>query len=364
MLLHSYGHKVIVNKFLISSLLANLFLAACTGLITESNSTVTPFDLEESEKSVITFPVVIDTDMAPDDWMAILYLLRRPDVSVRAVTVTGAGETHCEPGVENALGLLALAGQPDIPVACGRETPLMGDHVFPDTWRQAVDGMLGLELPLNDHTGSALPAAELLAQVIASSPDKVHLLTLGPLTNVAEALQTDPSLVENIETITIMGGAVDVAGNIAAEGHPIDNHTAEWNIYLDPHAARIVIESGAPITLVPLDATNHAPLTLDFYRQLKRDRVTPEAKFVYDVLTNLYDMIRSRHYYFWDPLAAAILTDNSLAAWQTRKIIVIDEEGPESGRTKPVENGFPVQVAVSADRSRFEDLFLSTLNSR
>lgn len=85
--------------------------------------------------------VVIDTDMAGDDWMAILYLLQRPDIIVQAITVTGTGEAHCQAGVKNALGLVALAGNNPIPVACGRETPLQGDHVFPDSWRSSVDSL-------------------------------------------------------------------------------------------------------------------------------------------------------------------------------------------------------------------------------
>ena len=68
-------------------------------------------------------PVVVDTDMAADDWMAILYLLQQSDVDVKAITVAGTGEAHCAPGVQNALDLAVLAGRPEIPVACGRETP-------------------------------------------------------------------------------------------------------------------------------------------------------------------------------------------------------------------------------------------------
>ncbi len=76
-------------------------------------------------------PVIIDTDLAADDWLAILYLLQRPEVSVKAITLTGAGEVHCDPGVANAMKLVALATDEAIPVACGRETPLAGDHTFP-----------------------------------------------------------------------------------------------------------------------------------------------------------------------------------------------------------------------------------------
>ena len=76
-------------------------------------------------------PVVIDTDMSLDDVMAILYLLQRPDVKVKAITVSGTGHVHCGPGMQHALGLIAIAGAQDIPVACGRDKPLQGDHAFP-----------------------------------------------------------------------------------------------------------------------------------------------------------------------------------------------------------------------------------------
>jgi len=308
-------------------------------------------------------PVVIDTDMAADDWLAILYLLNQPDVSIKAITVTGAGEAHCEPGVQHALGLIALAGRSGIPVACGRETPLQGDHAFPTAWREGVDNLQGLTLPegSNPATGTAV---ELLAAVIQASPEKIILLTLGPLTNVAEALQATPTLKDQLAAIVIMGGAVKVPGNVGASGVGIDNPVVEWNIYADPHAASLVFQSGAPITLVPLDATNQAPITMDFYNQLERSHVTPEAEFVYDVLTGQKDFIESGGYYFWDPLAAAILADESLAAIETMSLKVVEEEGLESGWTQPTKDGTPMRVAVWADGQRFERIFLDALNAQ
>ena len=307
--------------------------------------------------------IVIDTDMAADDWMAILTLLQRPEVTVRAITVTGTGEAHCAPGIRHALGLAALSGDDKILVACGRETPLQGNHAFPDSWREGVDTLLGLTLPEGQDTASNLTAVELLASVIQSSPVKVTLLTLGPLTNIAEALQNNPSLADNIERIYIMGGAVDVPGNVGASGVGINNNTAEWNIYVDPYAANIVLQSSAPIALVPLDATNHAPLTARFYNRLKSNHTSPEATFVFDVLTQQKAFIDSGGYYFWDPLAAAILADESLATFQNKNLCVVETEGPESGWTKS-GNGCPeVRVAVSADGGRFEEMFLDTLNT-
>jgi pyrimidine-specific ribonucleoside hydrolase len=307
--------------------------------------------------------IVIDTDMDSSDWMAILYLLKKPDMPVKAITVTGAGETRCAPGIRNALGLVALSGHDKILVACGRETPLQGSHAFPDSWRKDVNSLFGLSLPESRNSASNLTAVELLRSVIRSSPVKVTLLALGPLTNIAEALRKDPSVAHNIESIYIMGGAVNVPGNVGSSGVGINNNAAEWNIYVDPHAANIVFESGVPITLVPLDATNHAPLTAEFYNRLKNDHTSREATFVFDALTKQKSFIDSGDYYFWDPLAAAILADGSLATYQDENLCVVEKEGPESGWTKSGKGCPDVRVAVSADGKRFEQLFLHTLNA-
>ena len=345
-----------LSKRGIPVILSLIFILAACGIQPASRATPTPF-------TGVPRPVLIDTDMAGDDWMAILYLLNRPDLSIEAITVSGTGEAHCEPGVKNAMSLADLAGQADIPVSCGRTTPLQGDHTFPSDWRANVDALAGLNLASNPASSSPQSAVDLLTAKIKSLPDKVTVITLGPLTNLAEALQSAPELKENIEMIYIMGGAVDVPGNVGISHAGIDNSVAEWNIYVDPRAAAIVLQSGAPITLVPLDATNHAPATKNFYDRLKDDRKTPEAKFVFDVLAKNYDFIQSGGYYFWDPLAAAILTDNSLATFETRKLTVIEEEGDQSGRIQASESGASIRVAVDVESERFEQLFLDTLNT-
>jgi pyrimidine-specific ribonucleoside hydrolase len=345
-----------LSKRGIPVILSLIFILAACGIQPAPRATPTPF-------TGVPRPILIDTDMAGDDWMAILYLLNRPDLSVKAITVSGTGEAHCEPGVKNAASLAALAGQADIPVSCGRTTPLQGDHAFPSDWRANVDVLAGLNLASNPASSSPHSAVDLLTATIKSLPEKVTVITLGPLTNLAEALQSAPELKENIEMIYIMGGAVDVPGNVGSSHVGIDNSTAEWNIYVDPVVAAIVLQSGAPVTLVPLDATNHAPATRNFYERLKDDRTTPEAKFVFDVLAKNYDFIQSGGYYFWDPLAAAILSDNSLATFETRKLTVIEEEGDMSGRTQESESGASIRVAVDVESERFEQLFLDTLNT-
>lgn len=306
-------------------------------------------------------PVVIDTDMALDDWLAILYLLNRTDVDVKGITVTGAGEAHCGPGVRNALKLVKLADKENIPIACGSEKPLVGDHTFPKEWRDFVDTFAGQDFPEAENPFKGGDAIALLQQIIGDSSKKVTLLTLGPLTNIAELLRAEGQIAEKIQMIYIMGGAVEVPGNVrySVSG----NNAAEYNIYVDPVAASEIVNSGMLVTLVPLDATNQVPLNIKFYERLEVDHPEEEAGFAYDVLATRLDSIRSGGYYFWDPLAAAILVDESLASIKEMSICVDTSEGNTSGATKN-EPGCPmVRVAVSADQERFEYDFLETLNA-
>lgn len=162
-----------------------------------------------AQNTAAPVPVIIDTAFAADDWMAILFLLQHPGADVRAITLTGAGEAHCDPGVRNALNLAALADQPDIPVACGRETPLEGEHTFPDEWRTSVDSMFGIPMPTNEAEPFAGDAVALLQASIAASPQPPVLITLGPLTNIAELFAADPALTAQVARVVIMGGAVN-----------------------------------------------------------------------------------------------------------------------------------------------------------
>jgi inosine-uridine nucleoside N-ribohydrolase len=201
-----------------------------------------------------------------------------------------------------------------------------------------------------------------IVSVIQGSPEKVTIVAVGPLTNVAEAMLASPDIIDNIRMIYIMGGAIEVEGNVGVSGVGINNPFAEWNIYADPHAANIVFNAGAPVTLVPLDATEHAPITTMFYWILRDQRTSPEADFVYDLLTANLEFMQSGGFQFWDSLTAAIFTDESLAVFESYNIQVVEEEGPESGYTKPAPGGAKVRVAVSADGRCFEKLFLEVLN--
>jgi len=303
-------------------------------------------------------PVIIDTDMASDDWMAILYALKNPAVSVKAITVTGTGLAYCDSGVQIALGLLALVEYGDVPVNCWTETPLEGENAFPAEWRVTMETAESLGLPEGGEAAEG-DAVALFSSTLEASEEPVTVLALGPLTNVGAALEQNPALVDKIANIVIMGGAVDVEGSYVVDG----NTTAEWNIYCDPHAAKLVFDSGAPITLVGLDATNEVPMTMEFLDAFTAAAATPEAKFIAQALAGNAESIESGGYFFWDPLAAAVMTDPELVTLETRGVTVIDEAGDENGRTMPDDDGAPIQVAKTPDGEAFEALFTATLNS-
>lgn len=301
-------------------------------------------------------PVIIDSDMVTDDWMAILLTLMNPDFSVKAITVTGTGWATCDAGVRIASGLVALVQAGDIPVSCWRETPLYGENVIPPDWRITLDAANALGLP-EGAAPSSLNAVDLFTATLQAAEEKVTVLAIGPLTNVGQALDAQPALVDKIERIYIMGGAVDVPGSGVSD----TNSAAEWNIYGDAYAARLVFESGAPITLVPLDATNDVPLTPAFMTKLEADQSTPEAQFVYKALSGNMDSINSGSYFFWDPLAAAVMANSQLVTLTPRLVDVVDIPGAETGRTKPVGNGPQIEVASKPDAAAFEAWFLDRL---
>jgi pyrimidine-specific ribonucleoside hydrolase len=235
-------------------------------------------------------PVILDVDMAHEDMFSALFLLSHPNVDLRAITVSGTGEAHCEPGVRNVLGLVALSGKENIPVACGRKTPLTGNHEFPADWRLAADDAYGVSIPTGG-AASHFSASDLIIEITQNTEDPITIVAVGPLTNIADAIQKDAGITVNIKEIYIMGGAVNVDGNVGNSGVGIQNKYAEWNIYIDPTAANIVLNSGIPIILVPLDATKDVPVTRNFYQALEKKRGSSSANLVYDLLTANLDFV-------------------------------------------------------------------------
>lgn len=265
--------------------------------------------------------IIIDTDMGWDDVLAILYLLKKPEIDIVGITVTGCGETNLEWGVKIAQALSALYHKP-IPVASGTEKPMKYNFVFPQGLKDDMNtimGRLDSLYPENPIEVDPRPAWQFLAEEIKASEDPVTILSLGGFTNMAKMLEVDPQLNRSTKCeIVAMAGAVDVKGNIdllnsaqpAWNQGPLygNNHSAEWNVFVDPLAAKIVFESEIPLTLIPLDACNYVVLNPEYATLiLAKDKISSLAKEILVKKTTSHD--EGIPVPIFDPLAAVYMAD-------------------------------------------------------
>jgi inosine-uridine nucleoside N-ribohydrolase len=345
-------------------LLVAVAVASCTSSPTASpaaSPTASPSaSLAEPEGPVT---VLVDTDVAPDDLVAIAFLVAAPQVEIAAITVSGTGEAHCGPGVDVVLGLLERLEAPEIPVACGREQPLALDHAFPDLFRDNADNAAGLTLPATTREPANGDAVDLITEVLSASDSPIRVLTLGPLTNLADTLLTDPGLVADIESVYVMGGAVEVPGNVAGSPDaPTDNTTAEWNIYVDPAAAAAVLDAGLPVFLISLDGTNQIPVTSAFAQQVQEQATAPGLQVVAELFErNSY--MTSGGYYLWDVSAAIASAGYPIGDYTPVRIDVDETDGPTSGATQPVDGTPNARYLSSVDATVVEALMLGVLNA-
>jgi pyrimidine-specific ribonucleoside hydrolase len=253
--------------------------------------------------------------------------------------------------------MLELARRRDIPVFLGRAAPLRGHAEFPAEWRRISDDLPGVTLPATLHEPEKRRAPDYLMERLKSGRPPVRILALGPLTNLGEALARDPSAVQGIREIVIMGGAIRVPGNLGDGGvFKTTNKTSEWNIFVDPWAARSVFQSGAHIRLIPLDATNRVPIGAEFLRNFRAAAHAPLATLVAQVLTADRQMIDGGYFYAWDPLAAVALIYPRVVKSSAVRIQII-QDPPEEGRTAIAAGQPNCEVAMDADAAEFRKLF-------
>lgn len=349
-----------------ASVLMALLLVGCA-----STTEALPSPTEPSEPTAASLPspppapepvhLVVDTDVAPDDLVAIAFLLAAPSVTLDAITITGAGEVRCEAGLRIVFGLLDRLDAPEIPVACGPETPVAGDHAFPPGFRENAERAAGLDLPASSRVPAESGAVELLHSAFEKG-NGAELLTLGPLTNVALALMEDPTLADRIPLIWTMGGAVDVPGNVAGSpGIESDNTAAEWNIYVDPSAFAIVLDSGVPVRMVSLDGTNQVPVRPAFVDQVVAASGTSPWL---DVLAELFaknDYMTGGGYYLWDPLAALFAARYMPGNFTEAHLTVETAEGPTSGATRAGDGTPNGSYLTTVDAPSVEAMLLGVL---
>ncbi len=318
--------------------------------------------------------VILDVDTGVDDACALLLAALHPDVELRAVTCVG-GNTSVDEVVSNTLKVLDVAGRPDVPVARGAARALLepvshARHVHGD------DGMADLGWPASERRPDRRHAVELLAdllsQAAAGGPqDRVTLVTLAPLTNIALLLRTYPQAAAGLREIVVMGGAANV-GNATA--------SAEFNVWHDPEAAAIVLESAGelkiPVVMYGLDVFYDVRVT----REQAGELIAIGGRGPAELAGRLIDFQCGR---FGQPEATigdagavcavidrtALSTSRlpvrvELAGTYSRGRTIVDRRD-WSGDIAHDPHGMgptPVEVALSVDGDRYAELWLRTVN--
>jgi inosine-uridine nucleoside N-ribohydrolase len=284
--------------------------------------------------------VIVDTDAGADDLLALLFLLERPEVRIEAITIVH-GLAEPAAGAESVARLLAYRGRPGIPIYVGAARPLSGDAAFPAAWRAAAGQLLRSHPPVDFRPQAESAASYLKRRLLRGAP--VDVLALGPLTNFGLALRQELRLGAPLRNFVWMGGALDAPGNVPAAP------TAEWNAWLDPHAADAVLGAGWPLRIVGLDATNQVPLTPADLANL--------TGLAAEILRAEADSLAAGRYFAWDPLAAAVLIDAALARWE-HAALGVRRQGPENGRLLRVPAARPnARIATAADAAHFRRVF-------
>lgn len=316
----------------------------------------------------MTTPVLIDTDLGIDDALALLLALRAPGWRVEAVTIV-AGNVPVEVGAGNAARILRVVGPTPVPrVAVGPATPRAG-ALITASHVHGEDGLGGLThatdaggrprypaTPVVRHPGDA---ADLLLECARRWPDRLVAVTLGPLTNVAAAVDRDVEALRRLRALVVMGGSVAVGGNTTA--------AAEYNVHADPEAAACVLAAGLPVTLVPLDVTQQVVWSAERIERLRGTR-DPVARFAYEVARRGLALARTvgeAGIVMHDPLAVGVALDPGLcetallpvavetAGTLTRGATVVDRRPPAPWRR--VEPN--CRVALHVDAARFLSLY-------
>jgi len=303
--------------------------------------------------------VMIDCDVGVDDALALILAFHSPELDVKAVTGVN-GNVPLEQVFENIQKVLSLIQPRNKPlIARGADQPLKGKPIY----AHSVHGQDGLGGAKIDRKGGkewwqfyAGPADELITKMACQYPDEMTLIAVGPLTNLALAIQKDLGEMRKLKEIVIMGGAVRTGGNITPY--------AEFNIFSDPSAAHIVFGSELPITLVPLDVTHQVSLTPQWIEARVNPINNSFSKFTIEATG--YDSTRHQFrnkklIHLHDPLAVGVVIHPDLVKKQKLSLDVETQEGEYFGKIVEGLGDSNIEVCLAVDAERFLELFLSRL---
>lgn len=279
--------------------------------------------------------IIIDTDPGIDDAMAILFALLLENIDLVGLT-TVFGNVETQLATRNALALLQFAGRSDIPVAEGAHAPLALPLGNIASAFHHENGLGGVSLPEPTAAPDSRSAAQFIVETVMTHPHEITLVPIGPLTNIALALQLEPKLAQYVAQIVLMGGAALVPGNV--------NPAAEANMIGDPHAADKLFASGASVTMVGLDVTAKARMDTAYFERL-RD-YGRFGKFIYDI---------SR---FYQAAGAKVGTPNDVATHDPSAIAYVHDPslfGVTKGHMRVEQTGIGLGKTYFCPEGRYLD---------
>jgi purine nucleosidase/pyrimidine-specific ribonucleoside hydrolase len=307
----------------------------------------------------VTVPILLDCDPGHDDAFAILLAAGSPLADLRAITTVGGNGT-LEAVTDNALRVCTLAGIRDVPIAAGAAGPLRGElHTAADV--HGASGLDGPELPQAGIELDPRPAVQLMADVLRDAPEPVTLVATGPLTNVALLLQSAPDVRERIAQIVWMGGS---------RGRGNRTPYAEFNAWVDPEAADMVLAGDVPFTLVGLHLTHQALATPEIV-----ERIRGAGGVLGAVAADWIGYFSATYREIWgfdaplhDPCALAIALDPSLATFE-QAFVAVETEGRWT-RGATVIDSFgrlghapTAQVALEIEVERFWAMLVAAIGA-
>jgi len=289
-------------------------------------------------------PLILDVDTGTDDALALAYAHANPGIELVAAT-TVAGNIGVELATANTLAVLDFVGASDVPVYRGASHPLARPH------RDAVyfhheNGMGGAQIPASSREVGQLKGPAAMIHLARQRPGEITLVCLGPLTNLAIALNVEPAMTELLAGVALMGGAYNVPGNTTP--------AAEFNILVDPEAAEQVF--AAPfkrLTAVGLDVTEQVRLSIDDWKHALKNaaKLHPTASLLGEVGRFAYGDLGRDSFALHDPLAVAAALQPDLISREDAAIVVDTTNGDSLGQTRIVGPG-RVQVAIAVDAER------------
>lgn len=298
--------------------------------------------------------VYFDHDGNVDDLVSLLLLLQMPEVNLTGVGVIDA-DGYIEGSVPASRKIITRFGHgAQVSVAASNSRAV---HQFPKEWRLSSFSFDAFPL-LNEHGAPTTPLAEKPAHLdmidkLQNTEGKTDLVMTGPLTDLARALEVDPSIVKKIERLYWMGGTMRTEGNVLEPKH---DGTAEWNAYWDPEAVKTVWDADIDIQMVGLESTNQVPLNADVQQHWASLRRYP----MMDLIGQGYALVSSYEanstYYLWDVLTTVASQYPDLVETKDIKGDVLTS-GDGAGRTFETDNGRPINLVTSVHGKAFYDKF-------